>query len=76
MIRWFEKTESIFEFCIGQDAFKVKYAACMFADSALLWWNNHVKPLTLVVANSMSWEELKAMMLEEYYPRSEMQKLE
>lgn len=35
----------------------------------------NVKTLTLVVANGLSWEDLKVMILEEYCPRSEMQKL-
>ena len=73
MIRWFEKTDSIFKICACPDEFKVKYAACAFADSALSWWKGQIKTLTLAVANAMSWEDLKVMMLEEYYPRSEMQ---
>lgn len=76
LTRRFEKNDSVFEICSFPDEFKVKYAACTFADSALSWWNRHVKTLTLVVANSMTWEDLKVMMLEEYFPRSELQKLE
>lgn len=76
LMRWFEKTESVFDISACPEEFKVKYAACTFAEAALSWWNGHVKTLTLVVANSMSWEDLKAMMLEEYCPRGEVQKLE
>ena len=32
--------------------------------------------LTPAVANSINWEELKAVMLKEYCPRGEVQKLE
>ena len=45
-------------------------------DRALSWWNSYVKSLTLPVANSMSWEDLKIMMLAEYYPGGEVRKLE
>ena len=76
LTRWFEKIESVFEICVCPEELKVKYAACTFADTALSWWNGHVKTMTLTIANSMSWEELKTMLLEEYCPRSEMQKLE
>lgn len=36
----------------------------------------NVKTLTLTEENAMSWEDLKVMMVKEYCPRSEMQKLE
>lgn len=53
LTRWFEKTESVFEICSCPDESKVKYASCTFEDLALLWWNGHVKTLTLAVANYM-----------------------
>lgn len=71
-----EKIESVIDICSWPDDLKVKFAACTFADAALSWWNGHVKTLTLAVANSMSWEDLKAMLLAEYCPREEVQKLE
>ena len=45
-------------------------------DSALTWWNGHVQAMGLPAANALTWEELKVMLLEEYCPRSEVQKLE
>lgn len=45
-------------------------------DKALSRWNGYVKSLTLPVANAMSWEDLKILMLVEYCPRGEVQKLE
>lgn len=55
---------------------KVKFVACTFADRDLSRWSGHIKTLTLLVANAMSWEDLKIMMLDEYCPRDELQKLE
>ncbi|KAL4554475.1 hypothetical protein LXL04_039306 [Taraxacum kok-saghyz] len=76
LTRWFEKTESVFQIssCAPND--QVKYAACSFANTALSWWNGHVQTIGITTANSMSWDELKTMKLEEYYPRSEVQNLE
>ena len=76
LTRWFEKFESVFEICDCPGQSKVKFVACTFSDRVLSWWNVHVKALTLPVANSMVWEDLKTMMLDEYFPRGEVQKLE
>ncbi|XP_052624166.1 uncharacterized protein LOC128132142 [Lactuca sativa] len=76
LIQWFERTEAIFEICACPEASKVKYATSTFTGRALTWWNGKVKSLTLAVANSLSWEDLKKMMLKEYCPRGEVQKLE
>ncbi|KAL7614335.1 hypothetical protein Lser_V15G05514 [Lactuca serriola] len=74
--RWFEKIESIFEICACSESDKVKFVACTFLDKALTWWNGLVKSLTLPVANAMGWEVMKELLLAEYCPRGEMQKLE
>ncbi|XP_052621623.1 uncharacterized protein LOC128127226 [Lactuca sativa] len=76
LMQWFEKTESIFEICLCPETYKVKFAACTFSGKALTWWNGHVKSITLSVANSLSWEDLKTMILKEYCLRGEVQKLE
>ena len=76
LMRWFEKTNSVFEICSCPEGSKVMFAACTFSNRDLIWWNNHVKSLTLSVANSIGWENLKELMLEEYCPRGEVQKLE
>ena len=74
--QWIEKTEAVFEICACPEESKVKFAAFTFSERALTWWNGHVQTLTLVVANSMGWENLKRMLLREYCPRGEIQKLE
>ena len=73
--RWFEKIESIFEICAYAKSEKVKFAACTFSNKALTWWNSRVKSLTLPVANAMGWDAMKELLLAEYCPRGEMQKL-
>ncbi|XP_023730502.2 uncharacterized protein LOC111878228 [Lactuca sativa] len=76
LLQWFKKTESIFEICTCPEASKVKFAACTFSERAFTWWNGHVKALTLPVANSITWEDLKTMLMKDYCPRGEIQKLE
>ena len=76
LLQWFEKTESVFEICACPEANKVMFAACTFSKRALTWWNGHVKTLTLPVASSITWEDLKTMLMKEYCPRGEIQKLE
>ena len=71
-----EKTEAVFKICSCPEGNKGKGAAGTGSERALTWWNGHVKSLTLVVANSMGWENLKQILLQEYCPRGELQKLE
>ena len=74
--RWIEKMESVFEICECPEEMKVKFVACTLIDQALTWWNGHVEAMTLPVANSMPWAELKEMLMAEYCPRGEIQKME
>ena len=63
---WIEKTESVFQISFCPDKCKVRLAACTFADAALPWWNSHVNTTGIDAANSMQWEEMKRMPVEEY----------
>lgn len=76
LTHWIKKTESVFKISSCANACKVKFVARTFMDSFLSWWKGHVKTIDLTTTNAMSWEELKVVMMEEYYPRSEMQGLE
>ncbi|GKD72115.1 putative reverse transcriptase domain-containing protein, partial [Tanacetum coccineum] len=55
---------------------KVKYTAGSFVGKALTWWNSQIRTLSREVAVSMSWNEFKFMMIQEFCPSHEMQKLE
>ena len=76
LTRWFEKTESVFQISDCTADSQVKFSACTFMHAALSWWNSHVQTIGIVQANALSWEALKTMMIEEYCPRTELQKLE
>ncbi|GJS64197.1 putative reverse transcriptase domain-containing protein [Tanacetum coccineum] len=55
---------------------KVKYTAGSFVGKALTWWNSQIRTLSREVAVSMSWNDFKFMMIQEFCPSHEMQKLE
>ncbi|GJS78869.1 putative reverse transcriptase domain-containing protein [Tanacetum coccineum] len=55
---------------------KVKYTAGSFVGKALTWWNSQIRMLIREVDVSMSCNDFKFMMIEEFSPSHEMQKLE
>nr|GEU64059.1 retrotransposon protein, putative, Ty1-copia subclass [Tanacetum cinerariifolium] len=55
---------------------KVKYTAGLFVGKALTWWNSQIRTLSREVVVSMSWDDFNFMMIEEFCPSHEMQKLE
>nr|GEV46883.1 reverse transcriptase domain-containing protein [Tanacetum cinerariifolium] len=55
---------------------KVKYTIGSFVGKALTWWNSEICTLSREVAVSMSWNDFTFMMIQEFCPSHEMQKLE
>ncbi|GJQ92729.1 putative reverse transcriptase domain-containing protein [Tanacetum coccineum] len=55
---------------------KVKYIVGSFVGKALTWWNSQIRTLSREVAISMSWNDFKFMMIQEFCPSHEIQKLE
>ncbi|GJY78694.1 reverse transcriptase domain-containing protein [Tanacetum coccineum] len=55
---------------------KVKYAASSFVNKALTWWNGQIQVRGRDAANGMSWNDFKALLVEEFCPSNEMEKLE
>nr|GEY33528.1 hypothetical protein [Tanacetum cinerariifolium] len=54
---------------------KVKYIVGSFMGKALTWWNSQIHTLSQEVAVSISWNDFKFMMIQEFCPSHEMQKL-
>ena len=75
LMRWFNKMEYVFQSNYCAEDSKVRFATCTLLNSALSWWNEQVKTMGIIPANSLSWGDLKAMMVEEYCPRDEIQNL-
>ncbi|XP_076930128.1 uncharacterized protein LOC143594785 [Bidens hawaiensis] len=55
---------------------RIKYGVCSFRDKALEWWNSIIQNLGEDATYRLTWEELKEMLLKEYNPRNELQKIE
>ncbi|GJR73436.1 putative reverse transcriptase domain-containing protein [Tanacetum coccineum] len=54
---------------------KVKYTAGSLVGKALTWWNSQIRTLSWEVVVSMSWNDFKLMMIKEFCPSHEMQKM-
>ncbi|GJY53345.1 putative reverse transcriptase domain-containing protein [Tanacetum coccineum] len=76
LTRWIEKIKSVHDMSGCSINQKVKYTAGSFVGKALTWWNSQIRTLSREVAVSMSWNDFKFMMLQEFCPSHEMQKLE
>ncbi|GJZ72087.1 putative reverse transcriptase domain-containing protein [Tanacetum coccineum] len=55
--------------------YETSYPPC-WPSKALTWWNSQIRMLSREVNVSMSWNDFKCMMIQEFYPSHEMQKLE
>nr|GEV58376.1 putative reverse transcriptase domain-containing protein [Tanacetum cinerariifolium] len=74
--RWIQKMKNIQDMSGCSVDQKVKYIAGLFMGNALTWWNFQIRKLSREVAVSMSCNDFKFMMIEEFCPSHEMQKLE
>ncbi|GJS44745.1 putative reverse transcriptase domain-containing protein [Tanacetum coccineum] len=76
LTRWIKKMEYVHDMSGCSIDQKVKYTAGSFVGKALTWWNSQIRRLSQEVAVSMSWNDFKFMMIQEFCPSHEMQKLE
>ncbi|GJR44298.1 reverse transcriptase domain-containing protein [Tanacetum coccineum] len=76
LTRWIEKMENVQDMTGCSVDQKVKYNVGSFVGKVLTWWNSQIRMLSREVIVSMSWNDFKFMILEEFCPSHEMQKLE
>ncbi|GKB67141.1 putative reverse transcriptase domain-containing protein, partial [Tanacetum coccineum] len=76
LTRWIEEMESVHDMSGCSVDQKVKYTAGSFVGKALTWWNSQIRMLSQEVSISMSCNDFKYMMTQEFCPSYEMQKLE
>ncbi|GJX31403.1 reverse transcriptase domain-containing protein [Tanacetum coccineum] len=76
LIRWFERTESVFSHskCVKEN--KVTFATGALTDDALSWWNAYAQPIGIDRANRITWTELRRLLTNKYCPRTEVRKME
>ncbi|GJY29087.1 reverse transcriptase domain-containing protein [Tanacetum coccineum] len=76
LIRWFERTESVFSRSKCAEENKVTFATGTLTEDALSWWNTYAQPMGVDQANQISWAELKRLLTNKYCPRTEVKKME
>ncbi|GJT83459.1 reverse transcriptase domain-containing protein [Tanacetum coccineum] len=76
LIRWFERTESVFSRSHCTEENKVTFATGTLTDDALSWWNSYAQPIGIEQANKITWTELKWLLTNKYCPRTEIKKME
>ncbi|GKE07835.1 reverse transcriptase domain-containing protein [Tanacetum coccineum] len=76
LTRWIEKMENMIDNSGCAENQKVRYAASSLVNKALTWWNTQVQARGCEAAMAMTWNDFKALMVEEFCPSNEMEKLE
>ncbi|GJW30588.1 putative reverse transcriptase domain-containing protein [Tanacetum coccineum] len=76
LTHWIEKMDSVFENSGCTMNQRVRYAASCFVNKALTWWNTQVQARGHEAAIGISWNDFKALLVEEFYPSNEIEKLE
>ncbi|GJV63957.1 reverse transcriptase domain-containing protein [Tanacetum coccineum] len=76
LIRWFERTESVFSRRNYTEDCKVKFATGTLTEEALSWWNYFAQPIGIEEAYKITWVEFKKLLIKKYCPRIEVHKME
>ncbi|GKA47573.1 hypothetical protein Tco_0740456, partial [Tanacetum coccineum] len=66
LIRWFERTKSVFSRSRCAEENKVTFATSTLTDDALSWWNAHAQPMGIEKANQITWTELKRLLTNKF----------
>ncbi|GJS89343.1 reverse transcriptase domain-containing protein [Tanacetum coccineum] len=75
LIRWFERTESVFSRSNCTEDCKVKFVTGTLTEEALSWWNSFAQPIGIEEAYKITWVEFKKLLIKKYCPRTEVQKM-
>nr|GEX91085.1 reverse transcriptase domain-containing protein [Tanacetum cinerariifolium] len=76
LIRLFERTESVFSCSNCTEDYKVKFSTGTLTKDFLSWWNSYAKPIGIEQADKIAWTELKRLLTNKYFPRTEVKKIE
>ncbi|GJZ01108.1 putative reverse transcriptase domain-containing protein [Tanacetum coccineum] len=76
LIRWFERTESVFSRGNCAEKNKVKFAISTLTEEALFWWNSFAQPIGIEEAYKVTWSEFKRLLIKKYCPQTEIKKME
>ncbi|GJX54571.1 putative reverse transcriptase domain-containing protein [Tanacetum coccineum] len=73
---WIERMETVIDNSSCDENQKVRYVASSLVNKALTWWNTQVQARGREAENAMSWNDFKALLVEEFCPSNEMERLE
>ncbi|GKC52670.1 hypothetical protein Tco_1075415 [Tanacetum coccineum] len=76
LIRWFERTESVFSHSNYAEENKVTFSTGTLTDDALSWSNAYTQPIRIEQAKKITWTELKRLLTNKYCPLTEIKKME
>ncbi|GJY13564.1 reverse transcriptase domain-containing protein [Tanacetum coccineum] len=76
LIRWFERTKSVFSRSNYTEDCKVKFATGTLTEEDLSWWNYFAQPIRIEESYKIIWVEFKKFLIKKYCPRTEVQKME
>ncbi|GKA84279.1 hypothetical protein Tco_0805874 [Tanacetum coccineum] len=63
LIRWFERTESVFSHSNCTEDYKVKFSTGTLTKEALSWWDSFAQPIGIEEAYKILWSELKKLLI-------------
>ncbi|GJT85052.1 putative reverse transcriptase domain-containing protein [Tanacetum coccineum] len=67
LIRWFERTESVFSRSNCTKDCKVKFATGTLTEEALSWWNSFARPIGIEEAYKITWYEFKKLLIKKRF---------
>jgi hypothetical protein len=62
-MRWIEKMETVLDIRDCLDNQHMKYTTCSFQGKTLTWWNTQLHARGRDAAMTMTWDELKALLI-------------
>ncbi|GKE95752.1 hypothetical protein Tco_1580607, partial [Tanacetum coccineum] len=74
LLRWFEKTKSVFGIRDCAEGKKVRFVAPTLQGPALTWWNAKVATMGLETVNQIPWTEMKKLVTAEFFSIEEIQR--
>nr|GEY99966.1 hypothetical protein [Tanacetum cinerariifolium] len=66
LLRWFEKTKSVFGISDSADGKKVRLVVATLQGPTLTWWNSKIATMGLETVNRIPWNEMKKLMTAEF----------
>ncbi|GJS85086.1 hypothetical protein Tco_0751627 [Tanacetum coccineum] len=66
LIRWFERTESVFSRSNCIEDYKVKFATGTLTEDALSWWKFYAKPIGIEQADKIAWTEMQRLLTNKF----------